>query len=227
MNKTMTDNDNISLSPSEPEEKVYNFEIQLITNKLGGVSGRIFLSYAEINEETSAGDFSFNNEVINVRGMMFGELAQITVKAKNVRFDEVSNANVHLDGLEFEPDTTIHQEKMVTFFIGTNQDMVDEENDQNESSSRSQLESCSSMSKESQILLPGGCQEPINLDNSEKLSYKSINDNPKDNESRSRTTLGDDSLENSNTPNESDSTDQSSPPPVLYLNNNIGDLEDL
>ena len=104
MNKTMTDNDNISLSPSEPEEKVYNFEIQLITNKLGGVSGRIFLSYAEINEETSAGDFSFNNEVINVRGMMFGELAKITVMAKNVRFDEVSNANVHLDGLEFEPD---------------------------------------------------------------------------------------------------------------------------
>ena len=159
MNHETMDDDNGSSSSSQLEDKVINFEIQLISKSQGGLSGRIFYSYAEINDESSTGNM-FGDETISVQGMMSDKLAKIIVKAKNVRLDELSDVDVDSQGFAFGPDTSIHQEEMVACYIGGSEGMAPHD-DQDESSPPSHFESCSknsvgssnSMSNTSQILL--------------------------------------------------------------------------
>ena len=229
MNHTMADDNNGSSSSSQFDDNVINFEIQLISNSQGVLSGRMFYSYAEIIDESSTGNI-FGDETISVQGMTSEKLLKIVVKAKNVLIGELSDGDVDCQKCDFEPDPSIHQEGMISRSIGGSEGMA-QHDDRDETSSPSHLESCSknssgsrySMSDTSQILLPVDCQETFNLD-SKKPPSPSLKDNLSSNQSGSTTTMGDgDYTQNSNSANDSISSEQNRPPSILFVSGNFGD----
>lgn len=236
MSPTTDDESNASLSLSPLLlDQVLNIEIQLIEldEEGTGFAGLLFYSNTKMNKDSSP-DKQFGDLKVSVQGKIIDSYTKIVVKAENVRFEEFSSGDENCHGRpDFDPDQTIHQEKMITIpiAIDSNKGMT-EQDGMDETSPPSHLESCSTnscgssdtMGNTSQILLPVICQDLFILDSKDLNKPSSPSkENPSNYSMGSTTTRGGGGSTHSNAAENLAKLDENKPPTCVFLCRSFSD----